>query len=156
MIINLIQIPVVEFGIKFHGSDDKCQIRGSGRSRKIELGENCKRGGFPNIFHKRGGSAHRNCKELRSTDRLWLLRWRVIKTLFKCFIEKRTSGRTRRGLPPNCTDLPFDRQTRFCDMLLLSREGSEHRRLMSLGAAPSGPLFCQYRRLLAVTGCDPQ
>ena len=30
-------LPVVEFGIKFHGSDDKCQIRGSGRSRTIEL-----------------------------------------------------------------------------------------------------------------------
>ena len=27
---------------------------------------------------------------------------------------------------------------------------------MSLGAAPSGPLFCQHRMLLAVTGCDPQ
>ena len=41
-------------------------------------------------------------------------------------------------------------------LLLLSLEGSEHRRLVSLGAAPSGPLSCQYRRLLAVTGCDPQ
>ena len=30
-------LPVVEFGIKFHGSDDKCQIRGSERSRTIEL-----------------------------------------------------------------------------------------------------------------------
>ena len=27
---------------------------------------------------------------------------------------------------------------------------------MSLGVAPSQPLFCQHRRLLAVTGCDPQ
>jgi hypothetical protein len=33
---------------------------------------------------------------------------------------------------------------------------TEHRSLMSLGAAPSGPLVCQHRRLLAVTGCDPQ
>ena len=41
-------------------------------------------------------------------------------------------------------------------MLLLSPEGSEHRRLMSLGVAPSQTLFCQHRRLLAVTGCDPQ
>ena len=30
-------LPSVEFGIKNHGSDEKCQIRGSGTSRAIEL-----------------------------------------------------------------------------------------------------------------------
>ena len=32
-----LHLPSVEFGIKNHGSDEKCQIRGSGRSRTIEL-----------------------------------------------------------------------------------------------------------------------
>ena len=35
---NKLYLPGVEFGVKFHRSDGKCQIRDSGTSRTIERG----------------------------------------------------------------------------------------------------------------------